>query len=665
MNPTRRFGARGIFVLLLALLLCACVAEGVDQSPAESFLTSEAESQPLWESMDEDAQSRHEESGKEPDHSTVPSEDTESDTESQTESDTESETEEPSEDTSDEPPSKDPHEPSEDPDDPPEEPDDPPEEPDDPSGMLQLVAKFDVGMGEMFEYAICCSRTAKPAEILTPIIHGTDGDGNVYVFWNLSVIRLNDGKKLSYTSHYTEAQMLFAEDALYLMFTDNSVQKFSMENGFENAVLTDTYTLTAKDGQTGSLLHTEAGVLWLDANGKTFSLDGKQVSVPLPETAGELKWLNANGYAAAENQFTTRNDFIIESLYTAYDKDGNAVSRFLMRETQDGTIHGYNMLYKYGKIKYYYGWEVQIGETVFEKAVNATLVYGNGEVYAVVYFPEHGEIYRITPTLQEVSLSKFKEKSPTMKDPGIFLNISRSKTKANVLEMLEVIWTVRSEHLDPTYETVIPEYLKDAVGQEVMGIPYCRGGYNGHSYFGKDSFASCVETMLFDDFYYTTGNVNPDVGHQHFTIGLDCSAFVCAAWEFVDSGSGTDEPFHWSNPPYLTKYGHEVSSVYDLKEMDILIRPGDNAHVMFFACLGPNNTIGVYEVTSLILPEKTVFRYIDISRLKDYTYLHPYQSYGCDENGHWSQCDSCHKAIDESTPHTYKNGLCTVCGYKK
>ena len=188
---------------------------------------------------------------------------------------------------------------------------------------------------------------------------------------------------------------------------------------------------------------------------------------------------------------------------------------------------------------------------------------------------------------------------------------------------------------------------------------------NGHSYFEKDSFASCVETMLFDDFYYTTGNVNPDVGHQHFTIGLDCSAFVCAAWEFVDSGSGTDEPFHWSNPPYLTKYGHEVSSVYDLKEMDILIRPGDNAHVMFFACLGPNNTIGVYEVTSLILPEKTVFRYIDISRLKDYTYLHPYQSYGCDENGHWSQCDSCHKAINEPTPHTYKNGLCTVCGYKK
>jgi hypothetical protein len=232
--------------------------------------------------------------------------------------------------------------------------------------------------------------------------------------------------------------------------------------------------------------------------------------------------------------------------------------------------------------------------------------------------------------------------------------------------MIETIWKVKSEHLDPTYKTIIPIYLQNAAGQEVTGIPYCRGGYNGQAYFGKESFAARVEEMISDDFYYTTGNVNPDVGHQHFTIGLDCSAFVCAAWEFIDSGSGWEVPdFHWTGPDGLTKYGHEVSSVYHLEEMDILIRPGDNAHVMFFACLGPNNTIGVYETTSLILPEKTVFRYIDVSRLQGYTFLHPYRSYGCDENGHWAQCDSCYGALGDKEAHVYKDGVCKLCGYEK
>lgn len=165
--------------------------------------------------------------------------------------------------------------------------------------------------------------------------------------------------------------------------------------------------------------------------------------------------------------------------------------------------------------------------------------------------------------------------------------------------------------------------------------------------------------------YYTTGNINPDVGHQSFTVGLDCSAFVCAAWEFVDSGSGTDEPYHWSAPYHLTKYGHQVSSVYDMKEMDIFLKPGDNAHVMFFACLGPNNTVGVYEVTSLVLPEKTVFRFVDMNKLWDYIFLHLYQTYTTNANTHQKTCDSCGYAIGGARNHTFSGGKCTTCGYKK
>ena len=617
-----------LFLLLFCALLCACVAEGADQSASYGDSSSAAES------VQSTVPSKDESSSLSESHSPE-SEDNESFGEMSAESS----------ESVPEPPTY--------------------TEPEETDTELSLVGKFDVGMGKMFEYAICCSRTAKPAEILTPIVHGADAEGNVYVFWELGVIRLNDGAKLKYNSHYTEAQMLFWNDELYLLFTDNSVQRFSLENGFENAVLTDTYTLKDPDGRTGWLLSTDNGPVWISSCGKTYTLDGKSASVSLPTTEGELKWMGKDGYAVSENQFTTHNIFAIESLYTAYDMEGNTLARFLMKETQDGTVHGYKMPYKYGQIKYYHGWEIQIGETVFEKAVNATLVFGEGVVYAVVYFPEHGEIYRITPGYSDVSLSAFTEKEPSMKNAGIFLNISRAKAKANALEMIETLWTIKEAHLDPTYKTIIPYYLRNAVGQETMGIPYCRGGYNGHSYFGNDSFAERVKDSILDGFYYTTGNVNPDVGHQHYTIGLDCSAFVCAAWEFIDSGSGWNVPdFHWTSPDGLTKYGHKVSSVYDLKEMDILIRPGDNAHVMFFACLGPNNTIGVYEVTSLLLPEKTVFRYIDISRLQGYTFLHPYQSYGQDENGHWLQCDSCHGEIKKSKPHTYENGVCTACGYK-
>ena len=450
-----------------------------------------------------------------------------------------------------------------------------------------------------------------------------------------------------------------------MLFTDNSVWQYDLSGGFENAALVKKHQLSDPSGYPGRLYNLgEELPCFVNSAGKAYSLDGTQrTDVTLPK--GEVQWLG-DGHASVAYKNVFGDPYCFESIYTSYDGEGNVTSKLYFSELWEGNIVSYKMPYKYGKIKYYPGWTVTIGDTVFEDAVNAVLVYdGLGGIYAVVYYPEHGEIYSVTPGKAEVQFSALKDSVELLKNKDtVFVNISREETKQNVLEMLSVKWKVLPQHLESSWDTDIPLYLQGMAGQEMTGIPYCRGGFNGHSYYGKESFANVSVAAIGKDTYYTTGNVNPDVGHQPYTVGLDCSAFICAAWEFVDSGSGTDEPFHWSAPYHLTKYGHQVKSVYEMKEMDIFLKPGDNAHVMFFACLGPGNTVGVYEVTSLTLPEKTVFRFVDMNKLWDYLFLHPYQTYSTTESGHQKVCDSCDYTISKTKSHTYKNGVCTACGYK-
>ena len=532
---------------------------------------------------------------------------------------------------------------------------------------LTPAGEFKVGNDGSFIYGICCSRTAFPAEINTPVVHGVDDQGEIYAFWNQQVIRLSDGASFPHHSQVCEAQILFCGGDLYLLFTDNTVQRYDLAKGFEAAELIATYRLSDPTGYPGRLYAMgEDEPFFVNSRGEVYSLDGARCKERSLPHAGEVIWAG-EGYAVTAHKNVFGDPYCFETIYTRYDNAGTPLETFRFSELWDGNIVSYKMPYKYGRIKYYPGWTVTVGDTVLEDTVNAVPVYGNdGEVYLVVYYPEHGEIYRVTPGTNAVSFSKLKDTVEILKDKDeVFLNITREKTKQNVLEMLSVKWLVLPEHLDAGGDTHIPLYLQGMEGEEMIGIPYCRGGFNGGDYYGKDSFAVVAKASIGNGMYYTTGNINPDVGHQSFTVGLDCSAFVCAAWEFVDSGSGTDEPYHWSAPYHLTKYGHQVSSVYDMKEMDIFLKPGDNAHVMFFACLGPNNTVGVYEVTSLVLPEKTVFRFVDMNKLWDYIFLHPYQTYTTNANTHQKTCDSCGYAIGGARNHTFSGGKCTTCGYTK
>lgn len=630
-------------LLLTALFLCACAAgaeesahtsSSVEESSVEA--SSAEESSAAESSMEEssEVESSMDESSVEESSIDEPSEDESSMDESSIEESSE------------------------------EEPSVPPEDPDD---TLTKTGSFKVGEDGVFHYGICCSRTAFPAEINTPVIHGVDDSGEVYVFWNQRVTRLSDGASFAHTSQVCEAQILFCGGDLYLLFTDNSVWRYDLAKGFENAELTATYTFSDPSGYPGGLYAMDGEEpLFVNSRGEVYALDGSlQPNRSLPAD-GEVQWAG-DGYAVTEHKNVFGDPYCYETIYTHYDASGNAVAQLYFSELWEGNVVSYKMPYKYGRIKYYPGWTVTVGDKVFEDAVNAVLVYGNsGEVYAVVYYPEHGEIYRVSPGKEEVSFSELEDSVELLKDKDeVFLNITREETKENVLEMLSAKWVVLPQHLDSSWDTDIPLYLEEMVGKESIGIPYCRGGFNGGSYYGDQSFEEIAKATIGEGLYYTTGNINPDVGHQPYTVGLDCSAFVCAAWEFVDSGSGTDEPYHWSAPYHMTKYGHQVESVYDMKEMDVFLKPGDNAHVMFFACLGPNNTVGVYEVTSLVLPEKTVFRYVDMNKLWDYLFLHPYQTYETDGNTHQKVCDSCGYAISKAKNHTFSGGKCKTCGFEK
>ena len=638
-------------LLLAALFLCACAAGAEESSMAESSHPAQESSASYEEPLSSEDSSEPSSEDTSPEETTV---EASSDESSHEESSLVESSDEPSEEPSDEP--------SEEPSDEPS--DEPPVSSD--KTVLTKQETFRVGDDGIFHYGICCSRTAFPAEINTPVIHGVDEKGEVYVFWNQQVIRLSDGTSFSHHSQVCEAQILFWGGDLYLLFTDNTVQHYDLAKGFEAAELIATHKLSDPSGYPGRLYVLGEEVFFANSRGEIYSLDGaRQKALSLPHH-GEVLWAGA-GYAVTEHKNVFGETYCYQTLYTRYDENGTPVEQFRFSELWDGNIVPHKMPYKYGRIKYYPGWTVTVGDTVFEDAVNAVPVYGNnGEVYLVVYYPEHGEIYRITPGKEEVSFEDLEDTVKLLKDKDeVFLNISREKAKENVLEMLSVKWLVLPQHLDAGGDTHIPLYLRGMEGEEMVGIPYCRGGFNGGGYYGKESFAKVAVASIGNNMYYTTGNINPDVGHQPFTVGLDCSAFICAAWEFVDSGSGTDEPFHWSAPYHMTKYGHQVSSVYDMKEMDIFLKPGDNAHVMFFACLGPNNTVGVYEVTSLVLPEKTVFRFVDMNKLWDYLFLHPYQTYTSDGDTHQKVCDSCGYAISKAKSHTFSGGKCTSCGYEK
>ena len=211
--------------------------------------------------------------------------------------------------------------------------------------------------------------------------------------------------------------------------------------------------------------------------------------------------------------------------------------------------------------------------------------------------------------------------------------------------------------------TTLPVYLVNAapgVEVEKPGIPYCRGGYHP-----KDVFEERL-TLIFDDGnvdeLYMTGNIHTGY-YKRGTIGLDCGRFLCAAFEFT-SGLHPDD---------ILDYGHRVSSISQLSEMDVIVKGSYyGAHAMFYKGISENETVKVYETSSSALVGRTMERDTgyngDQLDGQGYKFLHVYFELDYDSSQHWVQCKSCtdYRITEPHTMELSESGhyqKCTGCDY--
>jgi hypothetical protein len=117
-----------------------------------------------------------------------------------------------------------------------------------------------------------------------------------------------------------------------------------------------------------------------------------------------------------------------------------------------------------------------------------------------------------------------------------------------------------------------PWYLQGKVGQQVRGVPYCWGCHGSLA-----SFRSQIERGV------KAGNVCTRNAPRNDVAGVDCSAFVSAAW-----GLG----IHYTTAaiPAIAK---PVANPWDLRPGDALNKPG--AHVMLFLRFTPDRKAEVME----------------------------------------------------------------------
>jgi len=119
-----------------------------------------------------------------------------------------------------------------------------------------------------------------------------------------------------------------------------------------------------------------------------------------------------------------------------------------------------------------------------------------------------------------------------------------------------------------------PGYLIGKRGQEVRGIPYCWGCHGS-----LDQIRFRIERGVL------AGNVCTHNAPRYDAVGVDCSAFVSAAW-------GLSTHFTTSAIPAIA---HELSNAWDLQPGDALNKPG--SHVILFLRFTPDRKAEVMEAS--------------------------------------------------------------------
>lgn len=253
-------------------------------------------------------------------------------------------------------------------------------------------------------------------------------------------------------------------------------------------------------------------------------------------------------------------------------------------------------------------------------------------------------------------------------------SLKRSDVINNAEAMCNLSWTILPENLDlPSGNNnnpkVIPSYIWNAgVGATVKSIPYCWAGFNGLTVLGGiNSFLQAQK-----NFKLTTGNISGS--SVSGTCGLECSGFVCSAYQI-------DHKFQsWD----LVNLGTQID-FKDIKPMDLIVSA--NVHCLLFSSYNPlNHTVEVYDCTKGFGVSNEIgkcsLRTIDRSRIgldenlnsTTFQFRTPWNpvcnyTYTAVGSNHVVTCTDCghtytepHNMHLQSVSNTHHQLICNICG---
>lgn len=167
-----------------------------------------------------------------------------------------------------------------------------------------------------------------------------------------------------------------------------------------------------------------------------------------------------------------------------------------------------------------------------------------------VYATDHGKLYQMVLldneiNIQEIMFSKQKQTNLTDKLVSQISPQSLSTTNQNIsllsvsasvavdraMEMAHLYWWYDpSIHKTPTTSTTKPPQHLANISEETLGIgiPYDWGGMNGIDTGTSGTYINFVDGL---DAGKTAGDINTSVVTSS-TVGVDCSGFISAAYQF-------------------------------------------------------------------------------------------------------------------------------------
>ncbi len=562
---------------------------------------------------------------------------------------------------------------------------------------LEKVLFFKTGENGLVTYDFLYAESSANPDISIEARYCADSWGNIYIARGGKLTCLNTGECFSYPMKESVSGLTICDENLYISFTDGTIEKYSLKNGVSGAKLVETYhmkrgslvdiggsepILRASDDQwytlDGNLL-AEGERPYVLANKEEGHSVSKKDGVPYTIYLKEGKTpavmsCTPSGVSTMVVQHYVSTDLVIsEMLLSRYDRNGNLQSEFLFGYKTTDMVPC-EISYPPGILTQYQGWTVTIGETVFKDVLKPCIVIGpDGIYYAILYYADYGEVYKITPGYSGVTLSDFGSITNQAKSEAteatsaassvIFAPASRFETEEHALRIIETPWTLVAGHKEERGGAELPPYLKDEDAEpNQTGIPYRWGGFND-----REEFIALTLAEL-DGKYsrYMTGNVETEIDPVSGTIGLDCSGFV---------GRATGIRSSINTKPHTSRFlsfGHEVSLLDELREWDIIVKSGH--HVMFYSRAvsalelidEPNAVCWVYDVSVASNGQKTCERLV--TSVAGYKFLHIYSVTYYNSTQHWIECASCgqHRTYEPHTMELSESGhfqKCTGCDY--